>query len=159
MLWLTTLALILGHTSWFRRAEGALQLGNLTLHFFFVLIGIYSRVSEILSVGLEIFYLTLVIVGVHGLIVFGVGRLLRLDVGSLAVASQAAVGGPSSALAVAVSREWKGLMLPGIIVGLLGYALGTYLGLGVAGLVRWLGWGMMKTYMPIPITAPIWLLN
>lgn len=142
VLWLTTFALILGHTRWFHRPEGALQLGNLALHFFFVLIGIYSRVSEILSVGIEIFYFTLVIVGVHGLIVFGGGRLLRLDVGSLAVASQAAVGGPSSALAVAVSREWKGLILPGIIVGLLGYALGNYLGFAVAYLVRWMGVGM-----------------
>ena len=142
VLWLTTFALILGHTRWFHRPEGALQLGNLALHFFFVLIGIYSRVSEILSVGVEIFYFTLVIVGIHGLIVFGGGRLLRLDIGSLAVASQAAVGGPSSALAVAVSREWKGLILPGIIVGLLGYALGTYLGFAVAYLVRWVGVGM-----------------
>ena len=80
-------------------------------------------------------------VGVHGLVVFGGGRLLRMDVGSLAVASQAAVGGPSSALAVAVSREWRGLILPGVIVGLLGYAVGTYLGLSVAYLLRGMGVG------------------
>jgi uncharacterized membrane protein len=34
-------------------------------------------------------------------------------------------------LAVAISREWKHLVLPAVIVGLLGYAVGTYLGLGV----------------------------
>lgn len=136
VLWLTTFALVVGHTRWFRRPRGALQLGNLALHFFFVIIGIHSRIADILTVGVEVFYFTLVVVGVHGLVVFGVGRLLRWDVGSLAVASQAAVGGPSSALAVAVSREWKGLVLPGIIVGLLGYAVGNYLGFGVAFLVR-----------------------
>jgi len=76
------------------------------------------------------------------LVVFGIGRVARMDVGSLAVASQAAVGGPSSALAVAVSREWKGLVLPGIIVGLLGYALGDYLGFGVAYLLKGLGVGL-----------------
>jgi uncharacterized membrane protein len=138
VLWLTTLALAVGHLTPFRKPRGALQLGNLALHFFFVLIGIHSRIAEILAVGVEVFYFTLVVIGVHGLAVFGLGRLLRMDVGSLAVASQAAVGGPSSALAVAVSREWKGLVLPGIIVGLLGYALGNYLGFGVAYLVR--GW-------------------
>jgi len=68
-----------------------------------------------------------------------VGKLLRLDLGTLAVASQAAVGGPSSALAVAISREWRHLVLPAVIVGLLGYAVGTYLGLGVGHLVRALG--------------------
>ena len=142
VLWLTTFALLVGHIGPFRKAEGAMQLGNLALHFFFVVIGIHSRISEIMTIGIEIFYYTLVVVGVHGLVVFGVGRLVRLDVGSLAVASQAAVGGPSSALAVAVSREWKGLVLPGIIVGLLGYALGNYLGYGVANLLRGLGVGL-----------------
>ena len=142
VLWLTTLALGVGHLRYFRSGRGALQLGNLALHFFFVIIGIHSRVSEILVVGVEVFYFTLVVVGVHGLVVFGLGRILGMDVGSLAVASQAAVGGPSSALAVAVSREWRGLVLPGIIVGLLGYAIGTYLGFGVAFLVRGVGAGL-----------------
>ena len=66
----------------------------------------------------------------------GVGKLLRLDIGTLFVASQAAVGGPSSALAVAIAREWRHLVLPGVVMGLFGYAVGTYLGLGVAYLLR-----------------------
>lgn len=142
VLWLTTFALVVGHMKPFLKPRGALQLGNLALHFFFVIIGIHSRISEILSIGMEVFYYTLVVVGVHGLVVFGIGRLARMDVGSLAVASQAAIGGPSSALAVAVSKEWNGLVLPGIIVGLLGYALGNYLGFGVAYFLRGIGVGL-----------------
>jgi uncharacterized membrane protein len=65
-----------------------------------------------------------------------------MDLGSLSVASQALVGGPATALAVAVAREWPGLVLPGIIMGLLGYAVGTYLGFGVAYLVRGLAIGL-----------------
>lgn len=142
VLWLTTFALLVGHTRWFHRPPGALQLGTLALHFFFVVIGIWSRVSEIMAVGVEVFFYTLVVVGVHGVVVYGVGRLVKLDLGSLSVASQAAVGGPSSALAVAVSRKWPGFILPGIIVGLVGYAVGNYLGFGVAYLVRGLGIGL-----------------
>jgi uncharacterized membrane protein len=142
VLWLTTYALILGHTRWFHRAEGALQLGTMVLHLFFVVIGIWSRVAEIAAVGISVFFFTLVVIGVQAVVVYGVGRLARLDVGTLSVASQASVGGPSSALAVAVAREWPGLVLPGIIVGLLGYAAGSYLGFGVAYLVRGLGLGL-----------------
>ena len=142
VLWLTTFALIAGHTPGLARRAGALQLGNLALHFFFVVIGIWSRVSEIVAVGVEVFLYTLLVVGVHGVVVYGVGRLVRMDPGSLAVASQAAVGGPSSALAVAVSRRWPGFVLPGIIVGLVGYAVGNYLGFGVAYLVRGLEIGL-----------------
>ena len=142
VLWLTTLALIVGHLPPFKEPRGALQLGTLALHFFFVVIGIHSRIAEIAAVGVEVFYYTLLVVGVHGLIVYGVGRLMRLDVGTVSVASQAAIGGPSSALAVAVSRDWPALVLPGIIVGLLGYAVGNYLGFAVGYLVRGLGVGL-----------------
>ena len=136
IVWLTTLALILGHSRFYREAPGAMQLGSIGLHFFFVLIGIMSRFSEIAAVGSEVFFFTLIVVAIHGVFVFGVGRLLRLDIGTVAVASQAAVGGPSSALAVAISREWRHLVLPGVVMGLFGYAVGTYLGLGVGYLLR-----------------------
>ncbi len=136
ILWLTTLALALGHSPLFRDARGAMQLGSVGLHFFFVLIGILSRVSEIAQVGAGVFFFTLIVVAVHGVVVFGAGKLLRLDIGTISVASQAAVGGPSSALAVAISREWRHLVLPGVVMGLFGYAVGTYLGLGVAYLLR-----------------------
>jgi uncharacterized membrane protein len=142
VLWLTTFALLVGQTRPFHRPEGALQLGNLALHVFFVVIGMWSRISEIAAVGIVVFFYTSTVVGIQGLFVYGVGRLVRLDVGSLSVASQAAVGGPSTALAVAASREWPGLVLPGIIVGLLGYAVGNYLGIGVANLVRVFGIGL-----------------
>ena len=142
VLWLTTYALILGQTRWFHHAEGALQLGTMVLLLFFVVIGIWSRVSEIAAVGVVVFFYTLVLVAVHGLVVYGGGYFLRLDLGTLSVASQASVGGPPSALAVAVAREWPGLVLPGIIMGLLGYAVGTYAGVGVANLVRGLGLGL-----------------
>ena len=46
------------------------------------------------------------------------------------------MGGPASALALAVAREWPGLVLPGIIMGLFGYAVGTYAGFAIAYLVR-----------------------
>ena len=142
VLWLTTFALLAGHLTPLRSAPGAFQLGNLALHFFFVTIGINSRLDLIIEVGLTVFVFTAVVVVVHGLVVYGVGRMLNLDLGTLSVASQAAIGGPSSALAVAVSREWSGLVLPGIIVGLLGYAIGNYLGLAVGVLVRGLDLGI-----------------
>ncbi len=136
ILWLTTLALALGHSPFFSSPPGAMALGSVGLHGFFVLIGIHSRFSEIAAVGVEVFLFAALVVAIHGAVVFGVGALLRLDVPTLAVASQAAVGGPSSALAVATARQWRRLALPGVAVGLLGYAVGTYLGLAVAHLLR-----------------------
>lgn len=136
ILWLTTVALALGQIPRVRRVRGAGQLGNLGLHLFFVVIGIRSLLSAMLEVGPAVFFYTLVVVGTHGIFLYLVGRLLRGSVPMIAVVSQAAVGGPSTALAVAVSRGWPALILPGVAVGLLGYALGNYTGFGIAYLVR-----------------------
>jgi uncharacterized membrane protein len=70
------------------------------------------------------------------LVVFAGARLVRLDVETTAVASPAAVGGPSTAMALEIARRLPRLALPGLMAGLLGYALGNYLGLAVAYLVR-----------------------
>ena len=139
VLWLTTLALVTGYVMPSGAKRGALQLGNLALLFFFVVIGIYSRIAEVLAVGVQVLFYALFVVAVHGVLVFLAGRFLRVDIGTLCVASQAAVGGPGSALAVAVAGGWRSLILPGILVGLLGYALGTYAGMGIAQALRGFG--------------------
>lgn len=139
VVWLTTFALAVAQLPPVRRLQGAFHLGTLALNLFFVVIGIGSRVAEILSVGLEIFYFTATVVLIHGVLVFVTARFARLDVETTAVASQAAVGGPSTAMALAIARGRPALALPGVMVGLLGYAAGNYLGLAVAHLVR--AWG------------------
>lgn len=136
VLWLTTLALAAGQVPAVRRLAGSLQLGMVALNLFFAVIGIASKVSEILAVGLEVFYFTAVVILVHGLLTYGGAWLLRLDVETTSVASQAAVGGPSTAMALAAARGWRELALPGVVVGLLGYAVGNYAGLAMATALR-----------------------
>ncbi len=136
VLWLTTLALAAGQIPAVRRLSGAMLLGTVALHLFFTLMGISSRVSEIASVGPQVLYLMAIVVGVHGLVLFGVGKLARLSPATLSVASQAAIGGPTTAMAMAIARRWPALLLPGMAVGLLGYAVGNYLGFGIAYLTR-----------------------
>lgn len=140
VLWLTTFTLLLGLLPVVRRLRGALHLGLLALQFFFAVIGIGSRFADIVRVGPEVFVFTAIVVLVHGLLLFGIARRVGLDLGTTAVASQAAVGGPSTALALAAARGWPHLAAPGALVGLLGYAVGTYTGLAIASLVRaWMG--------------------
>lgn len=136
ILWLTTIALLLAQLPGVREINGAQQLGNLGLHLFFAVIGIRSLVAAILEIGPAVFFYTLVVVGIHGIFLFLVGRALKGSVPTMAVVSQAAIGGPSTAMAVAVSRGWPSLVLPGVAMGLLGYALGNYSGFGIAYLIR-----------------------
>ena len=136
ILWLTTIALVTAQVPFVRSVAGGPMLGNYTLYLFLASIGAQSVVREILNVGPAVFYFTLIIIAVHGLLIFGVGRLLRLDLGTIAIASQANVGGPASAMALASARGYVDRLLPGVAVGLLGYAVGNYAGFAVAALMH-----------------------
>ena len=97
--------------------------------------GAQSLVSEMLAAGPALFLFALVTVATHGLVIFGVGRLLKFDAGTL-VASQANVGGAASAVAIASARGYGDKLLPGIAVAFAGYAVGNYLGFGMGMLAR-----------------------
>jgi uncharacterized membrane protein len=65
-----------------------------------------------------------------------VGRLFKLDWELLAIASQANVGGQTTAIALCRTFNRPELFLPAILIGSLGSSLGTYLGFLVASLTR-----------------------
>ncbi len=138
VLWLTTIVLLIAQLPVVQRLTGAALLGNYLLLLFLAANGAQSVVANIFRLGPAVFWFALTTVLVHGIGIFGVGRLLGLDAGTLAIASQANIGGPPSAVALASARGYASLVLPGVAAGLLGYAVGNYLGFGVAALVRML---------------------
>lgn len=136
VLFLTTIALLLAQVPAIRQMHGAGVIGNYLILLFLSSNGAMSVIANIVVIGPPIVYFAFITVSVHGLIIFGLGRLAGLDLKTLAVASQACVGGPASAMALATARGYTDRLLPGVAVGLLGYAAGNYLGFAVAALVR-----------------------
>lgn len=136
ILWLTTIVLLVAQIPTIKNLSGGAMLGNYLLLLFLASNGARSVVANIIRVGPAIFYFAAGTVAIHGIVIFGVGRLLRMDTGTLAVASQANIGGSASAMALASARGYADRILPGVAVGLLGYAVGNYLGLGIASLMK-----------------------
>ncbi|RAP27519.1 hypothetical protein DID78_06110 [Candidatus Marinamargulisbacteria bacterium SCGC AG-343-D04] len=131
VIWITTLSLILAQIPLFHRIKGSFLMGMLGLHLFFVVIGIHSRFSAILEDGMGIFVFTCIVVMIHAILFLIIGKLMKRDLPSILVASQAAIGGPSTAMGLAMTKEWHHLAVPGLLVGLAGYAIGNYSGIMV----------------------------
>ncbi len=96
----------------------------------------YPFVATLVAVGPPVFYYATLTVAIHGVIIFGIGRLARVDLPTLAIASQANVGGAASAIALASARGYHDRLVPGVAVGLLGYAVGNYIGIPVGMFMR-----------------------
>jgi uncharacterized membrane protein len=128
---LTTLALVLAQVPAVERLPGAHLIGWTAVMFFLAAIGALCDLQALARLGDLAPSLGILVgttVAVHGLLVFGAAAALRLDPAVAAVASQANIGGSTSALALARSLDREDLELPAILVGSLGNALGTYLG-------------------------------
>jgi uncharacterized membrane protein len=136
VLWLTTIVLILAQVPAVKALAGSALFGNYLILLFLASNGARSVVAALVAVGPPVFYYAIITVALHGVVIFGVGMLVRLDLATLAVASQANVGGAASALAIAGARGYTDRLLPGVAVGLLGYAVGNYFGFAVAAVMR-----------------------
>jgi len=136
---LTTLALLLAQVPAVQRLPGAHLIGWTAVMFFLAAIGALCDLQALARLGdlapsLGVLVGTTVLI--HGLVVFGGAAALKLDPAVAAVASQANIGGGTSALALARSLDREDLELPAILVGSLGNALGTYLGFLAVVLLR-----------------------
>jgi uncharacterized membrane protein len=135
---LTAIALALAQIPWFGRLRGARLLGMVAVLLFLAVIGAFCdlrQLGELGRLGLILLGFATAMVLVHGFVVFGAARLLRMDVDIAAIASQANVGGSTSALALARSLGRADLVLPAVLIGALGNAIGTFLGFWVAGML------------------------
>lgn len=135
VLLLTTIALVLAQTKVTQQLAGAKVLGLLSVYVFLAVVGAFCEIGALADVGdkaISIFGFTVLIIMIHGLVIFVVGRLFKLDWSLLSISSQANIGGASTALALSRSLKREDLLLPAILMGTVGAALGTYLGFFVA---------------------------
>jgi uncharacterized membrane protein len=108
---------------WMDRLHGSFELGVGLAFVFFAAIAAGADLVAMVQIA------PLLIVLVVVLLV--VGRLFRLTVPELVTASNAAVLGATTAPALAAARGWHDLVTPGVLVGVLGYALGTFAGTAI----------------------------
>ncbi len=138
IIFLTSLALILAQFPAVQQLYGKQTVGFFMILIFLAVIGTLCDFGALAQTG-ELAGTLLLFVGllvlIHGLIIFGVGALLKMDWDVIAVASQANVGGNTTAIAAAESLNRPDLLIPGVLVGSLGNAIGTYIGFAVAGML------------------------
>lgn len=132
IIWLTTMVLLVAQLPIVRKLSGSVVIGNFLLLLFLASNGAKSVVSNIVEVGPAIFWFAAGTVAIHGVIIFGIGWLLKMNGDMLAIASQANIGGATTAMALAGARRRTDLILPGVAVGMLGNAIGNYLGIAIA---------------------------
>ncbi|WP_291845302.1 DUF819 family protein [Maricaulis sp.] len=105
--------------------RGGYEIGIALSFVFFAMIAAGADVWSLMQQAPVLFGLIGIMLAVHAVILFGAGSLLRLSLPELITASNAAILGATTAPALAAAKGWKDLVTPGVLVGVLGYAIGT----------------------------------
>ena len=132
----STLGILFSFTSLKKLAtQGTPRIGYLLLYFVLTSIGVRADLSGALSAPVLILA-GFVWILFHAIFILIVARIARIPLGFAATASQAAIGGPASAPIVGATYE--PLLAPvGLLLGILGNVIGTYLGLLASILCKW----------------------
>ncbi|KAM7499694.1 hypothetical protein LguiA_024108 [Lonicera macranthoides] len=97
---------------------------------FFAVVGASGNVWNVINTAPSIFFFALVQIAVHLAVILGFGKLFRFDLKLLLLASNANVGGPTTACGMATTKGWSSLIVPGILAGIFGISIATFLGIG-----------------------------
>lgn len=135
-----------------RIAKAGETLGTSLLYVFFATAGAPGwRLKESIQQSFpSIASFLIIMYGIHGATLWSFKRLVKLTKVDksikywknvvapqrLLIASSAAIGGPATAAALAQSHSWDSLLTPSLLVGNVGYAVATFIGLLFYGAVK-----------------------
>lgn len=116
-------------------APAGAAIGGLLMQMFFAVTGASGHIPTVIRVAPALALHSAVQILVHLGFLLSVGKLLRLPLKELVLASNANVGGPTTAAAMASNKGWKALVLPSLLTGVFGYAIATLLGISMGSVV------------------------
>ncbi len=133
---LATLAGILVGMTPLSKEASAQPLANMMLYLIVALIASRANFSELSQAPLYIFS-GFIIILIHASIMILFAKIFKLDLFSLGLASLANIGGIASAPILAGAYN-KALIPIGVLMAMMGYMVGTFMGLGVSKVLQFI---------------------
>jgi uncharacterized membrane protein len=146
----TSLVTVLAATTFptfFQRIKPAgSALGILMIQMFFAASGASGSIRAVMKQAPSLFWFSSLQIAIHFALLMALGNVVpfclgrrRLPNRELLLASNAAVGGPTTAAAMATAKGWDRLILPALLIGILGYAVATALSLAMVPILLRIG--------------------
>lgn len=138
ILLLTTFSIVASFFTKIRTLRGAFSAGEYALLMFCVAIGLQANLDNILEHGTTVVFYTTAILFGTGFFHLFLCWLFKIDRDTAMITATAAIYGPPFIGQVASAINNRTLVFSGIATGLVGYALGNYLGIGIGNFLKWL---------------------
>lgn len=136
MLTTMTVLVVVLFPKFFENINGTREIGTFLIYLFFVVIGVPASIVVIIKTAPLLFVFVLIIALANIIITLLFGKVLKFNLEETLLVSNANLGGPTTAAAMAIAKGWTHLIVPILLVGTLGYVFGNYLGTGIYYLIQ-----------------------
>ncbi len=106
--------------------NNSFPIGTFVMYLYLSVIGPYADLNTVMNEAPKQLTYVLMACFLQLIIALCLARFLRLRLSELMVAMMACVTSQGAAVAIAVARGWRALVVPAVLAGLLGYACGTF---------------------------------
>ena len=135
--WITNISVV--YATCFEKQAGAMngaqEIGTWLIYLFFFVIGVPASIGVLIRNAPILLLFCMIVVLMNMAFCFIGGKLLKFDLEDIILASNANIGGPTTAAGMAISQGWVRLIGPCMLVGTFGYVIGTWLGVLVGSLL------------------------
>jgi uncharacterized membrane protein len=107
-------------------------LAAILMQLFFASVGASGNIGEVLRTAPTLFAWSAVAISVHVTLVLLWERVFKFTRRETCLASNANIGGPTTAAGMAAAKGWRSSMVPALLIGIFGYATATFIGVGAA---------------------------
>lgn len=135
MLMLTTLGVAASFHQRVRKIKGTYEAGQYFILIFSLALGTNINIHEMLVSSSEVFLYTAFVMITAIMVHLILAKIFRIDTDTMIITSTAGIFGPAFIGPVAERLKNREVIVPGLTCGLVGYAIGNYLGFIVAWLV------------------------
>jgi uncharacterized membrane protein len=138
ILLITTFGIAMSFVPKIKKIKKTFQLGMYLILIFCLTVASMADISKLSNISFSLFYYVgLVMFGSHFLHAF-VARFFKIDADTVIISGIGLICSPPFVPMVAGALKNREVILTGIIVGIAGYAIGNYLGVGIAYLIRYM---------------------
>ncbi len=134
---LTTLSLLASRLGWVQHLQGTFEIGDYLLLMFCVAVGMLANFDNILTDGMGVVLFLAIAWSITVLLHWLLCYVFKIDRDTAIVTQTAAIYGPVFIGQIASTIDNRRLVFPGIALGLLGIAMGNYVGVFVFWMVNY----------------------
>ncbi len=136
ILFITTFGISASFIKPVRRIKYTFQLGMYIIYLFCFTVASMTRFDVLVHINWSIFLYVLISIFGSMLLHALLSKLFRIDSDTMIITSVSAVCSPPFVPVVVSRLKNKEILISGLITGIIGYAIGNYLGIGIAVLFR-----------------------